>query len=117
MNIEYIREYCLLKPGTTESFPFDEDTLVFKVADKIFALASLDGNLSVNLKCDPERATDLRERFDFVRPGYHMNKRHWITVHIEEKTNKNLVMEWIDQSYELVLSGLSKAIREKILKN
>jgi predicted DNA-binding protein (MmcQ/YjbR family) len=84
MNIEQIREYCLKKKGVTEEFPFDEETLVFKVMGKIFILASLDSiPLQFNLKCDPEKAIELREEYEAVQPGYHMNKRHWNTVIID----------------------------------
>ena len=83
MNIEQYRDYCLAKPGTTESFPFDQNTLVFKVMDKMFALADVDQFISMNLKCDPERAVKLREQYEEVIPGYHMNKKHWNTVVID----------------------------------
>ena len=80
MDVEILREYCLAKKGATESFPFGEDTLVFKAKEKIFALVNLDGDLSINLKCDPGLAIELRERFSAVTPGYHMNKKHWNTI-------------------------------------
>ena len=80
MNIESLREYCISKKNVTESFPFGEDTLVFKTDGKIFALVNLDGDLSINLKCDPALAIELRERYSSVTPGYHMNKKHWNTV-------------------------------------
>ena len=113
MNIEQLREYCLTKPGTTECFPFDEVTLVFKVGtadkNKIYALASLEKTpQSVNLKCDPERAIELREEYEAVIPGYHMNKQHWNTVRLESDVHDKLFIELIDHSYELTLNSLTK---------
>jgi predicted DNA-binding protein (MmcQ/YjbR family) len=103
MNIEILREYCLSKKNVTESFPFGDDTLVFKAAGKIFVLANLDGDLSLNLKCDPALAIELRERFTSVIPGYHMNKKHWNTVFIDGSIPDKDVLSWIDHSYDLVL--------------
>jgi predicted DNA-binding protein (MmcQ/YjbR family) len=114
MNIESVREYCLSKNGVTESFPFDETTLVFKAADKIFALLSIEGEASINLKCDPEKAIELREQYPFVVPGYHMNKQNWNTVFLEKDTPDKLIKEWIDDSYNLIVSKLSKTKRFKI---
>ena len=111
MNIEEVREYCLNKKGVTESFPFDDVTLVFKVMNKMFALLALDGDLSINLKCQPEKAIELRERYDFVKPGYHMNKKHWNTVEIYRCTDNKLIREWIDDSYDLVVKSLPKKLR------
>lgn len=108
MNVEEIRDYCLLKKGATESFPFDKDTLVFKVAGKMFALLNLEGILSINLKCEPEKAIDLRENHSSVKPGYHMNKKTWITVNVDDLKNQNLLYQWIDHSYEQVINGLTK---------
>jgi predicted DNA-binding protein (MmcQ/YjbR family) len=102
MNIEILREYCLSKPQATEGFPFGEDTLVFKVNGKIFALANLDGDLSVNLKCDPQLALELRELYSAVTPGYHMNKKHWNTVILDGSVPDKEIMKWIDHSYDLV---------------
>ncbi len=102
MNIETLREYCILKKGVTESFPFGEDTLVFKTAGKIFALVNLDGDLSINLKCDPEFALELRERYSSVTPGYHMNKKYWNTINLDGTVPDKEVFSWIDHSYELV---------------
>ena len=117
MNIEQIREYCLKKKGVTEEFPFDEETLVFKVMGKIFILASLDSiPLQVNLKCDPEKAIELREEYEAVQPGYHMNKRHWNTVIIDGSIPNKKILGWIDCSYNLVAAGLKKADREKLNK-
>ena len=114
MNIEEFRAYCLLKKGVTESFPFDDTTLVMKVLNKMFALANLDGDLSINLKCVPEKALELREQYPAVLPGYHMNKKHWNTVMIDNSIPDALIKEWIDDSYNLVLSKLPKKEREKL---
>ncbi|MGA0558671.1 MmcQ/YjbR family DNA-binding protein [Larkinella sp. VNQ87] len=112
MNIETLRDYCLSKPGATESFPFGPETLVFKVGGKVFALTSLDASpLSVNLKCDPELAVQLREEYDAVRPGYHMNKTHWNTVIINGTVRESEVKRWIDHSYELIVGSLPKTVR------
>lgn len=102
MNIESIREYCLSKPLVTESFPFGEGTLVFKVNGKIFALLSLDNDRQINLKCDPERAVALREEHDYVIPGYHMNKVHWNTILLDGRVKADDLQEWIDHSYALI---------------
>jgi predicted DNA-binding protein (MmcQ/YjbR family) len=110
MNIEQIREYCLKKKGVTEEFPFDEETLVFKVMGKMFFLASLDSiPLQFNLKCEPEKAIELREEYGAVRPGYHMNKRHWNTIIIDGSIAVNKILEWIDDSYNLVVLRLKKS--------
>jgi len=102
MNIETLREYCISKKGATEGFPFGEDTLVFKTDGKIFALVNLDGDLSINLKCEPAFALELRERYASVTPGYHMNKKHWNTVLLDETISDKEIFSWIDHSYELV---------------
>jgi predicted DNA-binding protein (MmcQ/YjbR family) len=102
MNIETLREYCLSKADATEGFPFGEDTLVFKVKGKIFALANLHGDLSVNLKCDPTLAIELREKYDSVSPGYHMNKKHWNTILLDGSIPDMELFSWIDHSYNLV---------------
>lgn len=114
MNIESFREYCLKKNGVTEEFPFDENTLVFKVGGKIFALTDLvDLPFRVNLKCDPETAAELRERYDSVQPGYHMNKKHWNTVLFDGSIPVSELKKMIDDSYSLVLKRLKKSLREK----
>jgi Uncharacterized protein conserved in bacteria len=102
MDIEILREYCISKKGATESFPFGDDTLVFKVKEKIFALVNLDGDLSINLKCDPALAIDLRERYSSVTAGYHMNKKHWNTVMLNGSVPEKEVFSWIDHSYDLI---------------
>jgi predicted DNA-binding protein (MmcQ/YjbR family) len=102
MNIEILREYCIKKDEVTEGFPFGEDTLVFKVKGKIFALANLAGDLSINLKCDPLHALELREKYSSVTPGYHMNKKHWNTVMLDGSVPDKEVFLWIDHSYDLI---------------
>ena len=117
LNIEQIREYCLKKKGVTEEFPFDEDTLVFKVAGKIFLLASLEAiPLQINLKCDPEKAVELREEYDSVQPGYHMNKKHWNTIIIDGTIPERKLLELIEDSFSLVIAGLTKAKRQNFEK-
>ena len=108
MDIELLRDFCLAKQRVTESFPFDDDTLVFKVEGKLFALISLKNNSSVNLKCDPQRAISLRENYQAVQPGYHMNKKHWNTVHFNEDLDDSSIFELIDHSYDLVIQTLPK---------
>ena len=112
MNLEQFREYCLGKPRVTEGTPFGADVLVFKVGGKIFALAALDEvPPRVNLKCDPDLALDLRDRYEQVKPGYHMNKKHWNTVEIETGIPDVELRRMIDHSYELVVKSLSNAAR------
>jgi predicted DNA-binding protein (MmcQ/YjbR family) len=115
MNFEEIREFCIAKKGVTESFPFDEHTLVFKVMGKIYALVSLKNNpASINLKCDPEKAIELREEFTGVAPGYHMNKQHWNTVVFDGSFDDNQTKEWIDHSYELNIASLTKKLKSEL---
>jgi predicted DNA-binding protein (MmcQ/YjbR family) len=115
MNIEEFREYCLAKRMVTESFPFDATTLVFKVGGKMFALTGLDDpEFKVNLKCDPDKAEELRETYPAIRPGFHMNKSHWNTVTVDGSFSMALFMELIDHSYALIVSSLPKDIREQI---
>lgn len=108
MDIETFRSYCLSKKGVTEEFPFGEETLVYKVMGKMFALTDLENFESVNLKVDPEVGADLQEKYPAVKPGYHMNKKHWITVAMDGSLPDKLVQSWIDTSYQLVVSGLTK---------
>lgn len=116
MSIEEIREFCLLKKGVEESFPFDNETLVFKVG-KIFLLTGLNSNpIQFNVKCDPQKAIDLREKYDFVKPGYHMNKQHWNTIVCDGRATKKQIFEWIDHSYDLIVQSLTKKQREEFLK-
>lgn len=116
MNSEAIREYCIAKPGVTESFPFDTVTLVFKVGNKLFALLDTESRpTTMNLKCDPERAVQLREESMAVQPGYHMNKTHWNTITLDGSVRWHDLQEWIDHSYDLVKKGLSKTVREQLI--
>jgi len=106
MNLEEIRRYCISKPEVTEEFPFDSSTLVFKIFGKIFLLTDVDHFESINVKCDPEKSIELREKFDTILPGFHMNKKHWITVKsVGPYFNKD-IFSWIDHSYELVLKKI-----------
>lgn len=114
MNIEDIREYCLRKKGATEDFPFDEVTLVMRVMGKIFALLPLDEGDRMNLKCDPEWAVELREKYEGVIPGFHMNKTHWNTVIFISDIPKKEVLQMIDHSYDLIVSKLKKSDREAL---
>ncbi|MDA3906872.1 MAG: MmcQ/YjbR family DNA-binding protein [Bacteroidales bacterium] len=116
MNIEELRTYCLSKPAVTESFPFDEVTLVFKVKNKMFALLSIDDAHGISLKCDPERAIELREKYPAIIPGYHLNKRLWNTIKIDSSISNKLIIELIDHSYDLIVDSLPKKIIEE-LKN
>ena len=113
MDIETFRDYCLSKKGVEETFPFDEVTLVFKVLHKMFALTGLNNEVfEVNLKCDPERAIELREEYSEIRAGYHMSKKHWNTVQFEGSLRDDLLIELIDHSYDLVVKKMKKADRE-----
>jgi predicted DNA-binding protein (MmcQ/YjbR family) len=115
MNLEDLREYCIAKPGVEETTPFGPETLVFKVMGKAFLLTGFESKpIQFNVKCDPEKAIDLRERYDCVKPGYHMNKKHWNTIVVDGSVNVKLVKEWIDDSYALVVEGLPKAEKEKL---
>lgn len=116
MNIETLRDYCLAKAGVMESFPFGEATLVFKVGGKIFALVDIESQpTTINLKCDPELAVQLREEYTAVAPGYHMNKTHWNTITLNGSVRQTDVQAWIDHSYELVRKSLPKALREQLI--
>lgn len=114
MNVENLRMICLKLPGVTEGFPFDETTLVFKVMGKMFALMNLDGPLRINLKCDPDEAIDLRERYSFVLPGYHMNKQLWNTVVVDEFTPDDLLIKWVKDSYQLIVAKLPKKVKAEL---
>ena len=116
MDLAAVRDLCLALPEAAESFPFGEGALVFKVAGKMFALLALDAiPARVNLKCDPERAVELREAYPAVAPGYHMNKRHWNTVVLDRSVPSPRVREMVTDSYRLVVVGLKKADRERVL--
>ena len=114
MNVEDIRLYCLKKKAVTESFPFDDTSLVFKVANKMFALVNLRDNQSINLKCDPDKALELREHYSAVLPGYHMNKKLWNTVVLDNSVSDQVIKEWIDDSYYLVVENLPKKLRQEL---
>jgi predicted DNA-binding protein (MmcQ/YjbR family) len=115
MNIEELREYCLSLKGTTESFPFDEFSLVLKVQGKMFALIPLDNpETQIALKCDPERAIALREEFSAIVPAWHFNKKHWNTVLIDPSISRTFLCELINHSYDLVVDGLPKKLKEEL---
>ena len=120
MNIQQLYEFCLSKKGVTEHFPFDEDTLVFKVGGKMFALSSLSewekGTPSLNLKCNPERAEELRAEYEAINPGYHMSKIHWNTVDFNKDVSDKMIRELINDSYELVFKSLIKKIQNEIIE-
>jgi len=115
MDIEQFREYCLALPEVTEEFPFGPDTLVFKVGGKMFALTNLEGYPSTfNAKCDPERAIELRAEYVGIIPGWHMNKKHWNTVSLDGSLDRELLVDLIDHSYELVVASLTRAKRAEL---
>lgn len=115
MDLETFRNYCFSLPGVTEGLPFGPDTLVFKVGEKIFALADADLFASINLKCDPELAIDLRERYPSVIPGYHMNKKHWNTIQMDGTVSVTLLLEWTKHSYDLVRASLPAKVRAALI--
>ncbi|APG60503.1 MmcQ/YjbR family DNA-binding protein [Christiangramia salexigens] len=116
MNIDTFRDYCLNKKGVTESLPFGPDNLVLKVMGKIFTIVSMEKiPLRVNLKCDPQRAIELREEYDgSILPGYHMNKQHWNTLILDDNLNPKLVFELVDHSYELIVNSLSLKLKKEL---
>ncbi len=114
MNIEIIREYCLRKNGVEETFPFGEDTLVFKVMGKMFALTSFSEPDNCNLKCDPEKAIELRAEYEAVKPGYHMNKQHWNTITYHLDLNDKEILKLVDHSYELVVNSLTQKLKAEL---
>ena len=118
MNIQQLYEFCLSKKGVTEHFPFDEDTLVFKVGGKMFCLTSLKewekGTPALNLKCDPEKALELRAEYDAIQPGYHMSKVHWNTVSFHQDVSDKIMVELINHSYDLVFKSLTKKLQHEI---
>ena len=117
MNLEELRDYCISKKGVEETLPFGPETLVFKVSGKAFLLTGFDSDpLQFNVKCDPEKAIELREEYPCVLPGYHMNKKHWNTVIVDGSVTKKIVLDWVDDSYDLVVKGLSKAEQKKLNK-
>ena len=114
MNIEAFRDYCIAKKGVTESFPFDKNTLVFKVMGKMFALADIETFEFINLKSDPEKAIELREKFQGIKPGYHMSKVHWNSVYVNTDVADGFVLQLIDESYSLIVSSLTKKLKEEL---
>ncbi|MCD6090938.1 MAG: MmcQ/YjbR family DNA-binding protein [Bacteroidales bacterium] len=114
MNIEDLRIYCLNKQAVTESFPFDETSLVFKVKNKMFAILSLDGDLAISLKCDPERAIELREKYPAIIPGYHLNRKLWNTIYIDDSISGKLITELIDHSYALIVASLPNKLKQEL---
>lgn len=120
MDIQQLYEFCLSKKGVTEHFPFDKDTLVFKVGGKMFCLASLkkfeEGEPFLNLKCNPERAIELREQYNAIMPGFHMSKIHWNSVYLNSDAPNKLIVELINHSYDLVFSSLTRKLQEEIKK-
>ena len=118
MNIQQLYEFCLQKKGVTEHFPFDEDTLVFKVGGKMFCLTSLSdwekGTPSLNLKCNPDRALELRAEYEAIEPGYHMSKVHWNTIHFQSDVSDKMMCELINHSYELVFKSLTKKVQQEV---
>lgn len=114
MNIEDFRDYCISKKGVTEVFPFDENTLVFKVMGKMFALADVENFDFINLKSDPEKAVELREKYQGIKPGYHMSKIHWNSVYVNTDVADGLVLQLIDESYSLIVSSLTKKLKEEL---
>ncbi|MFC4870139.1 MmcQ/YjbR family DNA-binding protein [Negadavirga shengliensis] len=115
MTIDFFRDYCLSRPGSTEDTPFDENTLCFRVGGKIYAIIDIYLFESVNLKCDPVEAVILREKYEGIVPGYHMNKKHWNTVYFNGSVPDKLILELVDHSYALVFNSLSKKIKTQIL--
>ncbi|MCB0408603.1 MAG: MmcQ/YjbR family DNA-binding protein [Flavobacteriales bacterium] len=114
MNIEEYRDYCIAKKGVTEGFPFDKSTLVFKVMGKMFALADVDNFDFINLKCDPEKAIELRESYNGIKPGYHMSKSHWNSVYVNTDVPDQLIFQLIDNSYQLIVSSLTKKLQAEL---
>lgn len=115
MDIEQLRYYCLAKPAVEETLPFGPETLVYKVGGKVFLLTGLDSDqLRFNVKCDPDKAIELREEFSCVLPGYHMNKKHWNTIVVDGSVSNKQLKEWINHSYELVVASLPKKLRDEL---
>ena len=117
MNIEFLRDYCFNKKLTTESTPFDYNTLVFKVYGKIFCICDIDSFESINLKCEPEKAIYLREEFNGINPGYHMNKKHWNTIDVNKDVPDDQIIQMIDDSYLLVINSFPKKIQKELFSD
>jgi predicted DNA-binding protein (MmcQ/YjbR family) len=114
MDLEFLREYCLKKPNTTEETPFGLDPLVFKVHGKMFALCSIENFVSISLKCDPDKAEELRATYTAVNAGYHMNKKHWNTVTVNQDVDDSLLLTMVDDSFALVVKSLPKKLQATI---
>lgn len=114
LNLDKIKRFCYGLPGSAEDYPFDEDTLVFKVTGKIFILVTLEKELSINVKCDPEKAIEYRASYPSVIPGYHMNKTHWNTVFIDGSIDDEVIFKMIEHSYDLVVKSLTKSARKEL---
>ena len=114
MNIEQYRDYCIAKKGVTESFPFDESTLVFKVMNKMFALTGINTFEFINVKCNPEKAIEIREEFNGVTGAYHMSKAHWNSISTKGDISDKLIFQWIDDSYDLIVSSLTKKLQKEL---
>jgi predicted DNA-binding protein (MmcQ/YjbR family) len=119
MDIEQLYQYCLGKKGVTEDFPFDEDTLVFKVLGKMFLLVSLksweSGHASIHLKADPNYSEELRATYESIQPGFHMNKKHWNTIKIHEgELSQKFILELIDHSYDMVVKSMPKKLKDTL---
>ncbi len=115
MDIEELREFCLSLKGVTEELPFDDNTLVFKVLNKIFVVADINNFESINVKCDPEKAIELREKYSSVKAGFHMNKKHWNTIEVNSELTDSEIKQWILHSYNLIVNKLSK--KDKTILN
>ncbi|GAB5407653.1 MAG: MmcQ/YjbR family DNA-binding protein [Balneolaceae bacterium] len=114
MNVEEYRDFCLSFKGVTEGFPFDSQTLVFKVMGKMFALTNIDTFEFINLKCDPERAVTLREQYEEIKPGWHMSKVHWNSVFTNGDLEDDFIKELVTHSYKTIVSGLPKKKKEEL---
>ena len=115
MDIEFLRDYCLSKPAAEETLPFGPDILVYKVGGKIFLICSLNSEtFRFSVKCDPEKVIELRERYDCVQPGYHLNKKHWNTIYVDGTVSNSLLQEWINDSYDLIVNSLPAKARDLV---
>jgi len=114
MNIEEFRDYCITKKALTESFPFDERILVLKVMGKMFTLTGVDNFEFINLKCDPDLAIELRETYNAIKPGYHMSKKHWNSIYVNQDVSDKLIYQFVDDSYNLIVKSLSKKIQVEL---
>ena len=114
MKLEDLRKHCMLKRGVTEEYPFDEVTVVFKVNGKMFALSNVETFNRISVKCDPDDASAYREAFVSVEPGYHLNKKHWNSIYLNGDVSDEQILQWVDESWEIVAASFSKKIREEL---